>query len=91
MWISDRYIKGNTMYQSNYVSGLQVVDISDPENPKKVGYFDTEPFGEDTPGFAGTWSNYPYFESDIIIMTSSTEGLFILENADQPINPASAQ
>ena len=85
------YIKGNTMYQSNYVSGLQVVDISDPENPKKVGYFDTEPFGEDTPGFAGTWSNYPYFESDIIIMTSSTEGLFILENADQPINPASAQ
>lgn len=85
------YIKGNTMYQSNYVSGLQVVDISDPKNPKKVGYFDTEPFGEDTPGFAGTWSNYPYFESDIIIMTSSTEGLFILENADQPINPASAQ
>jgi choice-of-anchor B domain-containing protein len=85
------YIKGNTMYQSNYVSGLQVVDISDPENPKKIGYFDTEPFGEDEPGFAGTWSNYPYFESGIIIMTSSTEGLFILENADQPVSPASAQ
>ena len=85
------YIKGNTMYQSNYVSGLQVVDISNPEKPKKIGYFDTEPFGEDKPGFAGTWSNYPYFESDIIIMTSSTEGLFILENADQPVSPASAQ
>ena len=85
------YIKGNTMYQSNYVSGLQVLDISDPENPEKIGYFDTEPFGEDEPGFAGTWSNYPYFESDIIIMTSSTEGLFILENADQPVSPASAK
>lgn len=85
------YIKGNTMYQSNYVSGLQVLDISDPENPEKTGYFDTEPFGEDEPGFAGTWSNYPYFESDVIIMTSSAEGLFILENADEPVTPASAR
>ncbi|MEL7835019.1 choice-of-anchor B family protein [Fodinibius sp. Rm-B-1B1-1] len=85
------YIKGNTMYLSNYQSGLQVLDVSDPENPQKTGFFDTEPFGEDEPGFAGTWSNYPYFESDIIIMTSSTEGLFILENADQPVTPASAQ
>ena len=75
------YIKGDTMYQSNYVSGLQVVDISDPENPKKVGYFDTEPFGKDEPGFSGTWSNYPYFESGTIIMTSGREGLFILDKS----------
>ncbi|MGM0547027.1 MAG: choice-of-anchor B family protein [Bacteroidota bacterium] len=85
------YIKDNTMYQSNYVSGLQVVDISNPENPEKVGFFDTEPFGEDEPGFAGTWSNYPYFDSNVIIMTSSTEGLFILENPDTPVTPASAK
>lgn len=73
------YIQGNTMYQSNYVSGLQVLDVSDPENPQKIGFFDTEPFGEDTPGFAGTWSNYPFFESGIVIMTSSQEGLFVLD------------
>lgn len=76
------YIKGDTMYQSNYVSGLQVVDISDPENPEKVGYFDTHPFTEDQPGFAGTWSNYPYFDSGIVVMTSSREGLFILEKQE---------
>jgi choice-of-anchor B domain-containing protein len=73
------YIKDDTMYQSNYVSGLQVVDVSDPENPVKIGSFDTHPFGEDAPGFAGTWSNYPYFDSGIVVMTSSREGLFILE------------
>lgn len=72
------YIKGNTMYQSNYKSGLQVLDVSDPANPVKIGYFDTEPFGKDTPGFAGTWSNYPFFDSGILIMNSSSEGLFIL-------------
>lgn len=79
------YIKGDTMYESNYVSGLQVIDVSDPANPVQKGYFDTEPFGEDKPGFAGTWSNYPFFDSGIVIMTSSQEGLFILENQEQEL------
>lgn len=73
------YIKGDTMYQSNYVSGLQVVDISNPEKPVKTGFFDTAPFGKDTPGFSGTWSNYPFFDSGIVIMSSSQEGLFVLD------------
>ena len=72
------YIEGNTMYQSNYASGLQVIDISNPEVPVRVGYFDTHPFVDDAPGFPGTWSNFPYFE-DIVLMTSSNEGLFILD------------
>jgi len=72
------YIEGDTMYQSNYSSGLQVIDISNPEEPQRVGYFDTHPFEEDGPGFPGTWSNYPYFD-DIVLMTSSNEGLFILD------------
>lgn len=73
------YIREDLMFQSNYVSGLQVFDISDPANPVKTGEFDTLPFGEDTPGFAGTWSNYPFFESGIVIMTSGREGLFVLQ------------
>lgn len=72
------YIVGDTMYQSNYVSGLQVIDILNPEQPQRVGYFDTHPFVEDAAGFSGTWSNFPFFD-DIIIMTSSNEGLFILD------------
>lgn len=76
------YIKGDFVYESNYVSGLQVLDISDPENPVKVGFFDTAPFGEDKAGFSGTWSNYPFFESDIVIMTSSQEGLFVLDKQE---------
>jgi choice-of-anchor B domain-containing protein len=72
------YIEGNTMYQSNYASGLQVIDITNPEMPERVGYFDTHPFVDDAPGFPGTWSNYPYFD-DIVLMTSSNEGLFILD------------
>ncbi len=76
------YIRGNFMYQSNYVAGLRILDISDPENPKEVAYFDTVPFGENQPGFAGSWSNYPYFNSGIIVVTSMREGVFILKKRD---------
>jgi choice-of-anchor B domain-containing protein len=76
------YVRGNLMYQSNYVAGLRIFDISDPENPEEVAYFDTVPFGENVPGFAGSWSNYPYFESGIIVVTSMREGVFILKKRD---------
>ena len=72
------YIRGNLMYQSNYVSGLRILDISDPTNPVEVGFFDTVPAGEDAPGFDGSWSNYPFFESGTIVVTSGAEGMFLL-------------
>ncbi|GIV58606.1 MAG: hypothetical protein KatS3mg042_1519 [Rhodothermaceae bacterium] len=79
------YIKGNLMYQSNYVSGLRVYDVSNPENPVPVGYFDTVPYGEDAPGFNGSWSNYPYFKSGVIVVTSGQEGVFFVKKKDVDI------
>jgi len=76
------YVKGDRMYQSNYVSGLRVLDISDPENPVEVGYFDTVSAGENSPGFDGSWSNYPYFESGVIVVTSMKEGVFVLKRRE---------
>jgi len=71
------YVQGNLMYQSNYVAGLRVIDVSDPENPEEVGYFDTVG-GENVAGFAGTWSNYPFFASGTVVVTSGREGLFLV-------------
>lgn len=78
------YVKGTTMYQSNYVAGLRVVDVSDPENPREIGYFDTVA-GDNRPGFAGSWSNYPFFASGTVLVTSGREGLFILQRAQAPV------
>ena len=72
------YIVGDLMYQSNYNSGLRVFDVSDPENPRLAGFFDTLP-GEDSPAMRGSWSNYPFFESGIVVVTSMEEGLFIVK------------
>ncbi|TDJ56287.1 MAG: choice-of-anchor B family protein [Gemmatimonadetes bacterium] len=81
------YVRGNLMYQSNYVSGLRVLDISDPENPVEVGFFDTVPFGDNGPGFGGSWSNYPFFESGTIVVTSSREGVFLLKKRPTEMTP----
>lgn len=79
------YVKGNLMYQSNYTSGLRILDISDPLKPRLVGHFDTTPFDNDETTFAGSWSNYPYFKSGTIVVSSIGEGLFVVAG---PVSPA---
>ncbi len=78
------YILGDYMFQSNYRSGLHVFDITDRENIRKVGYFDTVPWGGNegmgdiVSGAIGSWSNYPYFKSGVIGVASGKEGLFLV-------------
>lgn len=76
------YVVGDRMYQSNYVAGLRVLDVSDPADPREIGHFDTVPYGEDEPGFAGSWSNYPFFDSGVVVVSSMKEGLFLLRVRD---------
>ncbi len=79
------YVRGNLMYQTNNASGLRIIDISDPENPVEVGFFDTTPYGYNVAGFNGTWSSYPFFESGMIVVTSRREGLFIVKKREVDI------
>ncbi len=73
------YVAGNLMYQSNYAAGLRVLDVSDPENPVEVAWFDTAPYADEVPGFFdGSWSNYPFFASGNILVTSHKQGLFVI-------------
>jgi choice-of-anchor B domain-containing protein len=77
------YVEGSLLYEANYKSGLRVLDVSDPTNPTEMAHFDTKPYGPNDPGFAGAWSNYPYFENGIVVMSSIDEGLFVLEKPRQ--------
>ncbi len=74
------YVKGRYMYQSNYAAGLRIIDVGDPTAPREVGHFDTVPLGNNSAGFTGSWSNYPYFPSGLIAVSSMREGLFILRH-----------
>ena len=73
------YIKGDRAYLANYQAGLRVLDISDPEAPVEVGWFDTTPYGPNPPGFGGgAWTAFPFFESGMVVVSSINEGIFVL-------------
>ena len=80
------YVKGDRMYQSNYKAGLRILDISDPKNPKEVGYLDTSP-GENNAGFSGSWNNYPFFKNGAIGVVSIGEGFFMVRDGTRRIVP----
>ena len=56
------YTKGDYGYESNYRSGVRVLDTSLVASGilTEVAFFDTDP-KIDKNGFRGNWSNYPYF------------------------------
>ena len=70
----NQYVKGDLLYQANYRSGVRILSIKDPVNPKEVAFFDTDPFRPNTPGFNGAWNVYPFFKSGMIIVSSIEQG-----------------
>ncbi len=74
------YIHDGYAYQSNYNSGLRILDLSNIDNGNltESAFFDTYP-PNDSPGFDGTWSNYPYYPSGVVAVSDITSGLYILQ------------
>ena len=75
------YVRGELVYQANYSSGLRILDISDPAAPFVTGFFDTRPF-DDAVNFNGAWTAWPYPDSDLVIISSRSEGLFVVRPGD---------
>jgi MYXO-CTERM domain-containing protein len=73
------YVKGNRYYISNYSEGLTVLDLTDPRQPARVGYFDTFPASSET-NFVGAWGVYPFFASGTIAVGDINSGLYLLRN-----------
>lgn len=75
------YTRGTEIFESNYRSGLRVLDISNPLSPVETRWFDTYPT-DDNPNFNGLWNNYPYFPSGVVIGSDIERGLFVWWAAD---------
>ena len=72
------YVRGDRLYLSHKRAGLRVVDIRDPKNPVEAGYFDATSANADATGFDGAWSVYPFFTSGNVLVSSRSEGLFVV-------------
>jgi choice-of-anchor B domain-containing protein len=88
------FIRGRFVFESNYRSGLRILEGS----KKELGFFDVYPTDDD-PLFNGTWSNYPFFRSGTVIVSGIEQGLFVLkpnlsqrslsteDTGDKPVKP----
>lgn len=73
------YIRGHLVYESNYRSGLRVLDASSVAGGalKEVGFFDIYPT-DDNPAYNGAWSVFPFFPSGSVVVNGIEQGLFVL-------------
>ena len=73
------YTVGRYAFESNYESGLRIVDLSEIGSgvATEVAYFDTYP-ERTAVGYNGNWSNYPYFKSGLVVANDINNGLFVL-------------
>ena len=79
------YVRGNLVYESNYRSGLRVLDASDISlgTLREVGFFDIYP-SDDNPAFNGAWTSYPFFASGSVIINGIEQGLFVVRPRQIP-------
>jgi len=70
-------VEGDLAYVSWYRNGLEVVDISVPSSPERVGYYDTFPGSGN--GFDGAWGVYPYADNGYVYVSDMQTGLYVLE------------
>ena len=74
----NQIINGDLLYVSSYHDGLQVYNISEPENPTKVASFSTYAL-DDHDSYRGAWGVYPLLPSGTILVSDMQYGLFVLK------------
>ena len=71
-------VKNNLAYISYYHDGLQVYDISIPENPTKVGSFNTYLLDDHEETYRGAWGVYSFLPSNNILISDMQFGLYVI-------------
>jgi choice-of-anchor B domain-containing protein len=84
------YIRGDLVYESNYRSGLRILDVNEVAQGtlRERGFFDIYP-ADDAPAFNGAWTSYPFFSSGSVVVNGIEQGLFVLRPRMTPRAPAS--
>lgn len=71
------YTIGNKFYFSNYTRGIGILDVTNPNAPVQLSYFDTYPTTNGAT-FAGAWGVYPYLPSGNILISDIQRGLIVV-------------
>jgi hypothetical protein len=87
----NQYVLGKYTFQANYRSGLRILELDDIANGNlvEIAYFDTYP-GSNSNAFDGAWSNYPYFQSGVVIISDINRGLFVVRPTSLQFAPTTS-
>jgi len=80
------YTIGNKFYFSNYTRGIGILDVTNPNAPVQLSYFDTYPTGN-SGTFAGAWGIYPYLPSGNILIADIQRGLIVVREQSAAPTP----
>lgn len=77
------YVLGDEFFLANYTAGMRVLDIASIASGTitEKAFFDTYP-SNNTAGFNGVWSVYPFFESGKILINDINSGLFVVQKSN---------
>lgn len=79
------FVMTNLAYIAYYHDGVQVFDITDPDNIDVFAYYDTNPDNVDYLGYKGCWGVYPFLPSGVIVASDVNNGLFLMQLINPPL------
>lgn len=79
----NQVVAGNYLYVSYYFDGLQVYDITSPENPVRIMHYPTSSRTHQNSRYQGAWGVYPFLPSGNVLVSDMQEGLFVIEAVDK--------
>ena len=69
-------VDGDRLVLSHYTEGVHLLDVTDPEHPRVLGFYDTYPGTSGT--FNGDWGAYIFPGTDLIVASDIDGGLFVV-------------
>ncbi len=72
------FIRDQYVIMAYYHDGIQIFDMSNPDNVTRVAFYDTYPINTNYLGYKGAWGTYPYLPSGNILGADITFGLYVL-------------
>lgn len=82
-------IKDNLAYVSHYFDGLEIYDISDPEDVQRVAWYDT--FRDENVSGRGAWGIHALLPSGKILISDRQTGLYVFQLEEDYFYPRGAE
>jgi choice-of-anchor B domain-containing protein len=69
-------VDGDRLLVAHYTEGVHLLDVRNPEQPRLLGYYDSQP--PEITGFHGVWGAYLFPGTNVIVASDIERGLLVV-------------